>query len=137
MAVLTTLSSPDEAVLVGPELHERGRGRQRHYAHQRAGHPRLLPLRDSARRAYQHLQGNTHTRTHLSCVYTGTCVYTHTHTYTHTYTQQQTTPEHTSAINTVKNKFCDYLYTFAGTITFSIHTDTDRLIEWMQVRYIQ
>lgn len=50
----------DEAVLAGPELHEGGCGRQRHHAHQRARHPHLLPLRDLARRAHQHIQGNLH-----------------------------------------------------------------------------
>ncbi|XP_061512708.1 AMP deaminase 2 isoform X4 [Anopheles gambiae] len=51
------LSAQDEAALARAELYARGRRRQRHYAHERAGHTRRVPVRVAAGRAGQHLQG--------------------------------------------------------------------------------
>lgn len=51
------LLAQDEAALAGTELHARGRPGERHLAHQRAGHPRRLPLRNVVGRVVEHLQG--------------------------------------------------------------------------------
>ena len=46
----------DQELLAGPEPPARGRGRQRHDAHQRARHQGLLQIRDPHGGALQHLQ---------------------------------------------------------------------------------